>query len=117
MTASANFSPGAATSALLSVRTIASAWRAVTLAAYVRVRGRVVPAVAVTVKSPDFSPALSAGAVAVPSALLRTVTVFRPPSKRVPVDPVTVKVTGSWAIGAPRALRARTETRSSNVPP
>ncbi|CAM5647982.1 hypothetical protein SCYAM73S_03936 [Streptomyces cyaneofuscatus] len=80
-------------------------------------RGRVVPAVAVTANSPVFSPALSAGAVAVPSALLMTVTVFLPPSKRVPVVPVTVKVTGTLAIGAPRALRARTETRSSNVEP
>ncbi|CAM5648031.1 hypothetical protein SCYAM73S_03937 [Streptomyces cyaneofuscatus] len=33
VTASANFSPGAATSALSPTRTILSAWRAVTLAA------------------------------------------------------------------------------------
>ncbi len=74
-------------------------------------------AVAVTVNSPAFSPARSSGAVAVPSAPVRTITVFLPPAKSVPVSPVAVKVTGALASGPPSAWRARTETRSSNDAP
>src|SRR3954453_14501775 len=63
--------------------------------------------VARTVKSPVFSPALSAGATATPVLLVTTVATLSPPVKVVSVSPTTVKRTRTLATATPSLVSAR----------
>ena len=116
-TSSANSPPGTQVRALSEVRARASAARAVTVALYSTAVTERPTSVARTVKSPVFSPALSAGATATPDASVTTVATLSPPVKTASVLPVMVNRmrTLPTALPAPPMLEPADFAFSSTV--